>query len=532
MKRKVLSILMCISLTAVMLMGCGGSKDSSQSTKSKDTKEAEIDEDATLVIPVTGDISSLNALTQYSSEEGDMMLCGSVFEPMYRVGEDGTIEYFLAEKAEMNDDSTELTVTLANNAKWHDGEDLTTKDVQFTFDALFNKKFTSSLSTGLIVNGEPVTLEVVDEHTFKIKLPSPAASFLQRFGMFYLLPEHLFSGVENMDTDELNQKGIGYGPYKVVEHVTGEKLVLERFDDYHKGKAPFAKVEYKVIPDASAQELALQNGEINYFKTMDETTIETYKNDDNYNVFVSPEGRINYLGLNKNSDITSDIKVREAIIKALDIEKIVEGAYGSENIATACSGGVVCAGGMYYNSKLPNFKQDLDGAKKLVEETGLSDKTIRLRYNTARPGMENVALMIQQQCKEAGITVELTGLDSNALFADTLLNESSDWELFLNGYSSSGYPQYLKAMYATKGYYNPNMYVTDKVDQLWLDADSLPTAEERQQAYDDLFVELQNTYSFVPISSTNNVIVTQNDYFGFENGSNALGDFMKIYKTK
>lgn len=532
MKKRLLGILLSMAMVASLVVGCGGSGDS-QTTEEATTEESgeqEIDTDATLVIPVAGDIATLNALQQYTRDEGEVMLVGSVFDKWYSVKEDGSIDYYLAENVEMNEDSTELTVTIAKDAKWHDGEDVTTEDVVFTFDALQSGKFTASLSGSTAINGEPIEITAVDEKTFTLTLPEPSASYMIKFSSFFILPEHLFADEADMDTSEINNLGIGYGPYKVVEHVAGEKLVLERNEDYHRGTPNFKTIEYKVIPDSASQELALQNGEINYYKTADLTTLETYQNDENYNVFISSEGRINYAGLNMNSPITSDVRAREAIVKALDIEAIVEGAYGSEDIATACVGGVVCAGGAYYNPDLENFERDLEGAKAIAEEIGLTD--ITLIYNSARAGMENIALMIQQQCKEAGINVTLNGLDSSAFFKQFTSGYSEDWEIGLNGYSSAGYPQYAKSMYTTDGYYNYNMYVTEEIDQLWVDADTLPTEEERQQAYNDLFVALQEVYSFVPISSTNNVIITQNDYFGFTQGAKALDDLLDIYKVK
>lgn len=387
MKKRLLGILLSMAMVASLVVGCGGSGDS-QTTEEATTEESgeqEIDTDATLVIPVAGDIATLNALQQYTRDEGEVMLVGSVFDKWYSVKEDGSIDYYLAENVEMNEDSTELTVTIAKDAKWHDGEDVTTEDVVFTFDALQSGKFTASLSGSTAINGEPIEITAVDEKTFTLTLPEPSASYMIKFSSFFILPEHLFADEADMDTSEINNLGIGYGPYKVVEHVAGEKLVLERNEDYHRGTPNFKTIEYKVIPDSASQELALQNGEINYYKTADLTTLETYQNDENYNVFISSEGRINYAGLNMNSPITSDVRAREAIVKALDIEAIVEGAYGSEDIATACVGGVVCAGGAYYNPDLENFERDLEGAKAIAEEIGLTD--ITLIYNSARAGM-------------------------------------------------------------------------------------------------------------------------------------------------
>lgn len=534
--KKLLAMMLAMCLVFSMTACGGGDTESNDTNNAEETASGEsetIDEEATLVIPSTSDIDSLNYLQVGLSDNGETML-GAVNDPLYRVNQDGSIKYYLAESVEMNDEMTELVLKLRDGIKWHDGEALDVDDLIYTFNALQSGTLTSGYSVGTMLNGEPVSIEKVDDFTAKLTLPDASASYLNMFGGFYLLPEHRYADLEDPDTDEENLVGIGNGPYKIKEHIAGEKLVLERNDDYYRGTAHFATVEYRIIPDATSQEIALQNGEINFFKVSDADTLEKYLNDDNYTVNISVEGRINYLGLNQNSEIMSDIKAREAIVKAINIDEIVAGAYGDDRIATVCPGGVICAGGQYYDETLPNYEQDQEEAKKLVEETGLGDKTVKLLYNTARAGMEDIALIIQQQCQEVGIQVELVGMDSGAMLASFFAENATNWDIGLNGYSSGGNPVYSRSFFTTYGYYACNSYVTEEVDQCWLDADTLPTVEERQEAYSELNTALQECYSFVPISSPNRIIVTQKEYKGFEgvDGANPLQDYLELYKVQ
>lgn len=137
--------------------------------------------------------------------------------------------------------------------------------------------------------------------------------------------------------------GVGYGPYKLVEYTPGEKLVVERYEDYYMGPANYKTIEYRIMPDSTAQEVALLNGEIDYFPVTDAETLAKYEADSNYDVHSFTEGRINYMQLNQNSDIFADSKAREVICKALNIDEIVAGAYGSEELARAATGTVICA---------------------------------------------------------------------------------------------------------------------------------------------------------------------------------------------
>lgn len=534
MRKKMWALVACCCMLG--LAACGkadtGKSETSKGAENSSAKE-EIDEEATLVIPSTSDIESLNYLQVGLSDNGETML-GAVNDPLYQVNEDGSLRYYLAEKVDANDDMTEYTVKLNDGVKWHDGEKVDADDFIYTVNVLQSGELVSGYSVGTMLNGQPIKFEKVDNLTVKITLPEKSASFLSLFSGFRMLPEHRYSALKDINTDEENLKGIGNGPYKVKEHVPGEKLVLERNEDYYRGKGHYATVEYKILPDQTSQEIALKNGEINFMRVADSETLDTYKNDDAYSVSISTEGRINYLGLNKNSEAMSDIKAREAVVKALNIEEIVAGAFGSDEIATACPGGVICAGGEYYNADAPNYEQDLETAKKLAKESGLADKKIKLLYNTARAGMENVALIIQQQCKEAGINVELTGMDSGAMLNTFFGDTSGSWDIGLNGFSSGGNPVYARSFFTTTGYYAANAFVTEEVDQCWAKADTLPTKEERQEAYDELNLELQKCYCYVPISSPNRIIVTQKEYKGFdsEDGVRPLEDYLRLYKVK
>src|SRR5699024_5913645 len=109
----------------------------------------------------------------------------------------------------------------------------------------------------------------------------------------------------------------------------------------------------------------------------------------------------------------------------------------------------------------------------------------------ARAGMEDIALIIQQQCQEAGINVELVGMDSGAMLADFFDGNATSWDIGLNGFTSGGNPVYARSFFTTTGYYAANAYVTEEVDECWLKAVTLPTEEERQEAFAELNTELQ-----------------------------------------
>lgn len=534
MKKKVLSILLCMAMLSSLAVGCGGKENSTKEDNKKveTEKKEEIDTEASMVIPVEEDVVSLNMLQNCLTETGLAML-GSLHDHLLTVNLDGSLNYYLAQNLEISEDGTVYTLTLNKDAKWHDGTPVTADDVIFTYDALKAGAINPQLSAAVTLDEKPIIYEKVDDVTVKFTLPRASNIYVTTLGMLYLVPKHVYENIptDQMDTCKENLEGWGNGPYKYKEYIPGEKLVVERNDDYYRGKPSYKTIEYRIMPDSTAQEVAFLNGEIDYFRVKDAETLEKYENNDKYSVHKFPEGRINYMQINKHSTPLATVEAREALVKALNIEEIVAGAYGSEELAKAATGTVICAGEVNYNEDVENYKQDLEQAKKLVKETGLDKKPIKLVYNNNRAGMEEVALIIQQQLKKAGIECKLEGIDSSAFFELFFFNPTQDaWDIGLNGYQSSGRANYC-SWYIDGSYFAQNCHTSEELNELWYKADV--STENTEEAYNEVSKMLQSYYTFVPITNTNKVVVTPANSKGWEDSARKdLSDYMTLYKTK
>ncbi len=293
------------------------------------------------------------------------------------VGRADGVRYYLAESHEVSDDGLTITVKLRDNLKWHDGESITTDDVLWNFEFRMNPDNKSS--SGTKVNQKPVTVEKIDELTFSVKLPEVSASYVATLGSMKLIPKHVYEGEENIASSALNTtQGVGSGPYKVKEWKKGESLTLEKFDDYYRD-VNLDTVIFKIMPNESAQEIAFENGELNIIRVSTIDKYEKYAANDNYEMVTLDEGRINYMGFNSNSELMKNIEARKAIATALDVPAIVEGAYGSDDIAVPAKT-VFCDQNFYYED-IDGYKHDLEEAKKLVKEAGLEGKTLQLTGN-------------------------------------------------------------------------------------------------------------------------------------------------------
>lgn len=538
-KKRLLTLTLTLGLLATALAGCtqtaagpsgspsaSGTPEASPSAPAESATGEKVD-GGTLIMCEPTDISSLNIL--YETGDEGMTMLKPVYDPLYIVSKDG-VRYYLAESHEVSEDGLTITVKLRENLKWHDGEPITTEDVLWYFEMKSNPD--NNASSGTKVNGEPVQVAAVDEYTFTVTLPSVSASYEATLGSLKLLPKHVYEDTPVLVGAEINStSGVGSGPFKVKEWNKGESLVLERFEDYYRGPASLESVVFKIIPNASTEEISFQNGELSVLRLTTQDMLDKYSNDPNYSVYTLTEGRINYMGFNSNSPLTSDPKVREAICLALNVDEIIAGAYGSTELAPAAKT-VFCPSNLYY-SDVEGYSQDLDRARELIAETGIEGKTFRLVYNSSRENMENCALMIQQQLKAVGLNVEIQGYETQGFFEVFFYTDAGDWELGLNGYSTNGDNQGDEYMFSLEGFLSKNLCSTDEIAALWNEGDATTDPEERAAIYKEIQEQIRDAYTMFPLTSPNFVVATDKRLKGVDaiDMVPLFEDYLKLYMT-
>ena len=538
-KKRLLTLTLTLGLLATALASCtqtaagpsgspsaSGTPEASPSAPAESATGEKVD-GGTLIMCEPTDISSLNIL--YETGDEGMTMLKPVYDPLYIVSKDG-VRYYLAESHEVSEDGLTITVKLRENLKWHDGEPITTEDVLWYFEMKSNPD--NNASSGTKVNGEPVQVAAVDEYTFTVTLPSVSASYEATLGSLKLLPKHVYEDTPVLVGAEINStSGVGSGPFKEKEWNKGESLVLERFEDYYRGPASLESVVFKIIPNASTEEISFQNGELSVLRLTTQDMLDKYSNDPNYSVYTLTEGRINYMGFNSNSPLTSDPKVREAICLALNVDEIIAGAYGSTELAPAAKT-VFCPSNLYY-SDVEGYSQDLDRARELIAETGIEGKTFRLVYNSSRENMENCALMIQQQLKAVGLNVEIQGYETQGFFEVFFYTDAGDWELGLNGYSTNGDNQGDEYMFSLEGFLSKNLCSTDEIAALWNEGDATTDPEERAAIYKEIQEQIRDAYTMFPLTSPNFVVATDKRLKGVDaiDMVPLFEDYLKLYMT-
>lgn len=540
MKKKLVSVLLVAAMAASMLLGCGSKADSGSSSSGTSTSAGASD-GGTFVVPVN--TNSIASLTPYNVYGSDDLLIASApcFDPLYIITADGT-RWYLADSMEpTSDDGMHYEMKLKDGLKWHDGEPITADDVVFTVDMFKDTSNTGATSESVTYNNKTLSAEKVDDLTVAITLQEPFSAFETEFGRIQIIPKHVFDGNTNVaDNKKALKKCIGSGPFKLKEYKEGDSIVYERNDDYYRGKPSLAQVVIKMMPDESAQEAALQSGEISMMRVTNQTKLDKYKKDSDYKVYTLPEGRLNYLAFNYQSPIMQDMDARKAICLALNDDDIIKGAYGSEELALPAKN--FCAPqNLYYNDEMTGYQQNIEEAKKLAEKSGLTKTTLHYMYFTARPNMKETAQIVQEQLKKIGVKMEIEGVDSGEffqrLFAAWVTGKTvvdTSWDLASNGMDQLNADPATKMTSWTGDLLEKGFYVSPETKDLWIKASQSLTTEDREKYYKELQVQMNEDYSMYPMANTNYVIVARKEFKGLDEIKRVpiFEDYLKISMEK
>ena len=329
------------------------------------TKELKMAYDAD---PVTLDIHE-----QLSG--GTLQLSHMAFDPLLRWTKDLDFEPRLAKSWERIDDNT-MRFTLRKGVKFHTGNELTSKDVKFTFDRLKKSQDFKAIF-------KPISeLKVIDDYTFDLITSEPYPLLLNTATYIFPLDSKFYSGKteDGKDKSAITKHGnsfasqhlSGTGPYTVVERQQGVRMVFKRFKDYWDTESPgnVDKIVLTPIKENNTRVSALLSGGVDFIAPVPPTDLDRIKRDPDTNLVTMSGTRIILLTMNEERvEAFKNPKVRQAIAYAINQEGIA--AKIMKGFATPAAQ-LSPKGYQGHNDSLkPRY--DVAKAKELMKEAGYED---------------------------------------------------------------------------------------------------------------------------------------------------------------
>jgi peptide/nickel transport system substrate-binding protein len=352
----------------------------------------------------------------------------NVFDQLVELDDDLQFVPSLAESWTNIDDLT-WEFKIRQGVLFHDGSELTAHDVKFSFDVILDPDEGRRQKINLGAAGIE-RVEAPDDYTVRIITAEPYAPLVRSNRFVSILPAKTY---QEMGREAFALNPVGTGPFRVVEWVKDTHIQLEAFEDHWRGAPAIKAAEFRPIPEASTRVAALRAGEIDLATLVPPSEIPVVDGEEGTEIRTVPSVRTIFVGINTSQPPLDDVRVRQAMNYAVDVEAIVQFILDGHGFPMASVSGPAEFG---HNPELEPYPYDPDRARALLAEAGVESLDLTLHTPSGRYLQDvEVCQAIAGQLAEVGINVEVRPAEFQQFFSAYLANELDG--LHFLGYGSA-----------------------------------------------------------------------------------------------
>ena len=429
---------------------------------SSETEASEGEEGGDLVVSYPSDAGSLDpaGVNDMASDQRRQVIYEGLISLDYNLEPEG----LLAEDFKQVDDTT-WHFTLKEGVKFHDGSSLTADAVKASIDRIKDPAMASSRAYIFDMIDE---VNVIDDYTVEIKTGdtfAPLLSYLSHDGAgiiskqvidedyqnalneaeidmsleeFYALREEggekytdIAKKVSEYTGTIVEEKPTGTGYMKFQSRSPGEKVVVERFDEYWDGPVNLDTVTFKIVTEDASRIAELESGQSQLIQGFDVGQVERLESNPNINVLPVYNISTEFVGMNTQKGPLKDKRVRQAIGHLVDKESIMEGIY--LNMGRTMKGAIQ-EEVLGYDENLEDLEYNPSKAKTLLKEAGYEDGfDLKLLTNDV-PDRVDIAVYLQEELKTVDINIEIEQLEWGTYLEAV---SSGEQDLFILGWPNT-----------------------------------------------------------------------------------------------
>ncbi|WP_210639372.1 MULTISPECIES: ABC transporter substrate-binding protein [unclassified Pseudomonas] len=311
----------------------------------------------------------------------------------------------LAERIDTTD-ATLWVITLRKEVTFHNGKGLTAADVVFS---LLRHKDPITGSKVLPLAEQFAEVKANGTHEVQIRLSGPNAELPSILAVSHLLivPE---------GTTDFNQ-GIGTGPFKVKEFKPGVRSIGARNTNYWKPGLPYLdEIEFIGIADEPSRVNALLSGDVQIINEVNPRSTTRIKDSTTHRVVDSPSGNYTDLIIRQDQMPGQSPEFTEAMKLLLDREQVKSAIF--RGFARVGNDHPIAPGARFYNADLPQRTYDPEKARFLLKKAGMENISMPMMCSPAATGSVDVAVLLQQSAKEAGLKLNVNRLPSDGYWSN------------------------------------------------------------------------------------------------------------------
>lgn len=507
------TILLILLLTmSLIISGCGGGGEDNA-----DTGSSEVNKNESFIIAKSNDAKLIDP--GYAWIEASIGAVYPVYEGLVQFKNDELeVEPALATDWKKSEDGKTWTFSLRQDVKFHDGTDFNADAVVFTFNRILDENHPMH---GVVKGGWSYLnyllgdmieeVKALDDYTVQFTLKQKFAPFLTYMGyysQFIVSP----TAAEKYG-ERFPEHPVGTGPFKFDKWQKGEYIQYVANEDYWGEKPQVEKLIIKVVPESSTRLMELQTGQVDAIKTLDPGQIEKVKNNKDLKLISKPGANIHFAAMNTKIEPLNNVKVRQAINYAVDVEKLVNAVYeGSGTPAINILPPTVFS----FDDTAGPYEYNPEKAKELLAEAGYPngfDLTLH-SFTHARVYVSNpvqVAEIIKSDLKKVGINVKIETVEYSTL-SDIM--ESYEHEIALTGWYDIPYPSNFLKTCALGG--NHTGYKPQELVDIANKALGTYDRNEQEAYYRQLQQKLHEAAPVIPIAHRNYTAAVRSNVKGFQ----------------
>ena len=491
MSRKSIIVLSFLLILSVILTSCG-------STSETDSPGGKND----IVFVFDGEPNTLDAAQ--TTNQNEYTVIYQVHDYLIDKLPDGSYEKGLAEEWTYSDDRTEITFTIKEGVKFHNGDDLTAEDVAFSLNNAIaspqTSRITGAMDSASVVGDNQVTL--------KLKHPFSPIEYCLANPQLGILNKKAYEA----DPEGYARHPIGSGAYEFVGWKSGDEITLTAFEDYHGDPAPIKDITFKIMLDKDTALIALENGEVDYVFDIAKTGIQQVKDSSNLEYYSANAASTCFIMINNEDEVLSNKLVRQALAHAVDRDALIAGAVEGYGVPQHTPISMSAFG---FPEGFENREYDIEKAKELLAEAGYADGLDLTFIGTETLNFLRPGEILQSQFAEIGVNLDIDKMDFSVWGDRTA---AGDYQLAVVEMSTA-YPDadHMYALYHSTmidGGRNNIRVSNQELDEL-LDAGRVSADEdERLEIYEEIAELFKEEVFTIPTYSLETDVAAHKDLKG------------------
>jgi peptide/nickel transport system substrate-binding protein len=398
-----------------------------------------------------------------------------VLEPLVQLDPEGVPKPALAESWTVSTDGRVWTFKLRQNVKFHDGSEFTAEDVKFTIDRILNPDTRSPQRGGL---SQISAVDAVDRHTVRVTTRAAFVPILTNLAnAAYILPRAYHTRVGR----DFARRPVGTGPFKWVEWVADERIVVEANPDYYGGRPAMERVQFRFIPEASVRLAELEAGGTDLIAGVPAQDLRRLRVSLLLDLHEVVGTNYRLMGFNTSVKPFDDVRVRQAIAHAIDKQKFVDVVWRDRGIVAE---GPIPPTSWAHDGGFRGLGFNLS-ARQLMAESGHASGFEMNYLITDREEERREVAVIIDQLKQINVNVKVTAVEFPTLL-DRLLK--ANYDVLRVGWTTTPEPDsllYSPFHTSAIGGFNFTKYRNPRVDELLDRGRTVTNQNDRIRIYRD-----------------------------------------------